>query len=61
MNLPPFNNMGFIIPIFPRSLCVYIRVNTRAAWNRARHILHGFSSKSPIKAKEKNPKSIKNT
>lgn len=45
--LPPFNNMGLIVPIFPRSLCVYIRVNSRAAWDRARHILHRIFSKSP--------------
>lgn len=45
--LPPFNNMGLIVPVFPRSLCVYIRVNSRAAWDRARHILHGIFSKSP--------------
>ena len=46
-HLPPFNNMGLIVPIFPRPLCVYIGVNSRAAWDRARHILHRIFSKSP--------------
>lgn len=45
--------MGFIIPIFPRSLCVYIGVNARAAWNGARHILHRIFSKSPNKQTNK--------
>lgn len=51
--LPPFNNMGLVVPVFPRSLCVYIRVNSRAAWNRARHILHRILSKSPKTKHEK--------
>lgn len=49
LSLPPLNNMGLIVPVLPRSLCVYIRVNSRAAWNRARHILHEIFSKCPIK------------
>lgn len=47
--------MGLVVPVLPRSLCVYIWVNSSAAWNRARHILHKIS-KSPSKSRNQGEK-----
>lgn len=43
-NSPPFDNMGFVIPIFSWSVKVHIRINTGLA--AARHFLRGKPSKS---------------
>ena len=45
--VPPFHHMGLVVPVLPRPLCVYIRVNSRAAWDRAGHIIHRMFSGSP--------------
>lgn len=49
VNTPPVHHMGFIVPVLSGSLCVYIRVNSRATWDRARHILHTVFPETPGK------------
>lgn len=50
---PPLYHMGLIIPVLSGSLCVYIRVNSRAAWDRTGHILLGIFPEAPGKQEKK--------